>query len=533
MSEIILKAFNLHLEFNYSSASEVKISRIVQSAAMISIGLYHKGMSKKSLSETMLYQIEAKPFNENNKDRECHSLCAGFALGIINLSKGSNIPSIKEMKLDERLLQYIQGGPSSSDFPAMTDPAQKEYQSSNLLECGSINTQMTAPSALMALALIHLKSGNKSIANRIKIPDTMFDIIHCNPCLSLLKVLTRNLILWDQIQPTKEFLFSQIPEIVRFLLESNHKGISDKFYLNSNFANLDYHNLTLIYYNILAGSCMALALKHAGSGNAQTRDLILDIIHTVLKVEILENEFLTGKNSKNKLDRYSQLNILSVLALSVTIVCAGYCDLKAFKVLKTLKRKIKACHEFDAIYGFNMAIHMSIGFLFLGNGSYTFGNSDFQILCLLLSTFPVFPSSINDNRFHLQALRHFYVLAIQDNLFHLIDIDTKKPLKLPLELQTIDSTSKLTKQKLISPLHLNSSEDWKSLRLLDDDFHRLVYNFSASESRRLGRPRFLFVKKKYPYSVELKNFKDYVLSKLPFKEFNNSALFCASKKLYR
>ena len=527
MSEIILKAFNLHLEFNYSSASEVKISRIVQSAAMISIGLYHKGMSKKSLSETMLFQIEARPFNENNRDRECHSLCAGFALGIINLSRGSNIPSIKEMKLDERLLQYIQGGPVSSAVPG-EGPNRGDYQSSNLLDCGSINTQMTAPSALMALALIHLKSGNKSIANRIKVPDTMFDIIQCNPCLSLLKVLTRNLILWGDMQPTRTFVYSQIPEIVRFLLESNQKGISDKFYLNSNFANLDYHNLTLVYYNILAGSCMALALKFAGSGHAQTRDLIIEIIETVLKVEPLTNEFATGRSSKNKLDHYSQLNILSVLALSLTIVCAGYCDLKAFKTLKILRKKVKSSKDFDAVYGFNMAIHMSIGFLFLGNGSSTFGNSDFQILCLLLSTFPVFPSSINDNRFHLQALRHFYVLAIQDNLFHLIDIDTKKPLKLPLELQTLDKTSKMTKQKLISPLFLNSFEDWKSLRLLDDDYHRLVYAFGSDERARANRPRFLFVKKKYPYSVELKNFKDFVLSKLPFKEFNHSALFCAN-----
>lgn len=530
MSEIILKAFNLHLEFNYSSASEVKISRIVQSAAMISIGLYHKGMSKKTLSETMLYQIEALPFNENNKDRECHSLCAGFALGIINLSKGSNIPSIKEMKLDERLLQYIEGGTFSENLPKASDfMGRPDYQSSNLLECDSINTQMTAPSALMALALIHLKSGNKSIANRIRIPDTMFDIINCNPCLTLLKVLCRNLILWNQMKPTQAFLQSQVPEIVRFLLESDHQGISDKFYLNSNFVHLDYHNLSLIYYNILAGTCMALSFKLAGSGDAQTRDLIIEVIETVLKVDVLQNEFLTGRLSKNKLDRYSQLSILSVLGLSLSIVCAGYCDLKAFKVLKTLKRKIKACHDFDAVYGFNMAIHMSIGFLFLGNGTYTFGNSDFQILCLLLSTYPVFPSSINDNRFHLQALRHFYVLAIQENLFHLIDIDTKKPLKLALELQTLGTNGVVNKHKLISPLFLNSSDKWKNLRLLDDDFHRLAYTFPASESSRFSRPRFLFVKKKYPYSVELKNFKDFVLSKLPFDQFDNSSHFCASR----
>jgi hypothetical protein len=57
----------------------------------------------------------------------------------------------------------------------------------------------------------------------------------------------------------------------------------------------------------------------------------------------------------------------------------------------------------------------------------------------------------------------------------------------------------------------------------------LAYNFPSSESPRFSRPRFLFVKKKYPYSVELKNFKDFVLSKLPFEEFDNSSHFCSSK----
>lgn len=60
---------------------------------------------------------------------------------------------------------------------------------------------------------------------------------------------------------------------------------------------------------------------------------------------------------------------------------------------------------------------MAIGFLFLGNGAFTFGNNNFQIACLLLSVYPIFPQKPNDNNYHLQVYRHFYVLAVERNMY--------------------------------------------------------------------------------------------------------------------
>jgi len=77
-----------------------------------------------------------------------------------------------------------------------------------------------------------------------------------------------------------------------------------------------------------------------------------------------------------------------------------------------------------------MAINMAIGFINLGHGrffilshffvikknifvSYSFNNSDLSVAALLISIYPHFPNSPNDNKYHLQPLRHFYVLAIE------------------------------------------------------------------------------------------------------------------------
>lgn len=52
-------------------------------------------------------------------------------------------------------------------------------------------------------------------------------------------------------------------------------------------------------------------------------------------------------------------------------------------------------------YGFNMAINMSLGFLFLGSGAFTFSRSNLAIASLICSLYPVFPTNPSDNRYHL------------------------------------------------------------------------------------------------------------------------------------
>jgi len=77
-------------------------------------------------------------------------------------------------------------------------------------------------------------------------------------------------------------------------------------------------------------------------------------------------------------------------------------------------------------YGFSLAVNIAIGYIFLGYGNYTFNTSDMSIAALLISVYPQFPSTPGENRWHLQALRHFYVLAMEEKIFHAVDVDTNK-----------------------------------------------------------------------------------------------------------
>ena len=83
-----------------------------------------------------------------------------------------------------------------------------------------------------------------------------------------------------------------------------------------------------------------------------------------------------------------------------------------------------------------MAIHMALGLVFLGGGELTLGRSNEAIAALVVSLFPRFPSHSQDNQYHLQPLRHLYVLAAEPRSFLAFDVDSGLPVFVPIEITT-------------------------------------------------------------------------------------------------
>ena len=135
--------------------------------------------------------------------------------------------------------------------------------------------------------------------------------------------------------------------------------------------------------------------------------------------------------TKNQIDKNTVETCLCIAAFSMSMIMAGTGDVECFRILRTLRKRF----EHDMHYGYNMAIHMSLGFLFLGSGAFTFSRNDLAIAALLCSLYPVFPQNPGDNRYHLQALRHFYVLAIESRLLYARDIDTGEFLNIKMKVE--------------------------------------------------------------------------------------------------
>ncbi len=90
-----------------------------------------------------------------------------------------------------------------------------------------MNVDVTAAGATLALALMFLKTNNATVASRLAVPKTHFLLQYLRPDLVLLRVLARNLVMWDAIEPTVEFVEDLIPEIVKGAYHTNGNANQD------------------------------------------------------------------------------------------------------------------------------------------------------------------------------------------------------------------------------------------------------------------------------------------------------------------
>lgn len=83
-----------------------------------------------------------------------------------------------------------------------------------MLESSLVSVDVTAPGALLALAMFYLQTEDEAIVNRLPIPDTEFGLDYIRPDLLLLRVCVRSLIMWSMIEPTDEWVRNVIPAVV-------------------------------------------------------------------------------------------------------------------------------------------------------------------------------------------------------------------------------------------------------------------------------------------------------------------------------
>lgn len=161
--------------------------------------------------------------------------------------------------------------------------------------------------------------------------------------------------------------------------------------------------MALCYVNIVAGAIFSLGFKYAGTGNKDVFNLICEYTNNYFrKLKVMKTNkdqigVIHNNMTKNQIDKHTVETCLCVCSFAMSMVMAGTGDIDCFRILRVIRKKF----ESEMNYGFNMAIHMSLGFLFLGSGAFTFSRNNLAIASLLCSLYPIFPSSPSDNRYHL------------------------------------------------------------------------------------------------------------------------------------
>lgn len=391
MDNLITRVLTVHVtRLLPPGAAELNLSHLTQTAGLMGIGLVYCQSQHRRMCEVMMSEIEHNQ-DEDDEDplrNEGYRLAAGFALGLINLAKGTDLRGLHDMRLTEKLLTFAS--------------TTKKVELVNVLD-------RSAPGAVMAIALMFMKSEDHIVARKVDVPDSVLQFTYVRPDVLLLRTLAKNLIMWSRVEPTVDWIRSSLPVEFRWRhLLQGPRSLRSK---------------DMSFYSILAGLLFSLGLRYAGSGNTQVRDLLVKYLE---KFRQLASQ--TADSYDAQLARNNVQMCQDVVGLSAASVMAGTGDLEVFRRLRALHGR----HDPDTSYGSHMAAHLAIGTLFLGSGTVTFSTSNLAIASLLIAFYPLFPADVQDNRAHLQAFRHFWVFAADPRCLVSKDIATGQPISVPV-----------------------------------------------------------------------------------------------------
>lgn len=407
------RTLSMHIP-SLTSNSEIEIPSNIQSTSLLGLGLLYSGSSHRFISEVLFNELIRSP-SDSSTNREGYALAAGFALGLCTLGQGTKRgPPLQlvDLNLDDKLHIYMIGGlrPSQKESGLFFNSQHSNYQCTKVLESPYvINVDVTGPGACVALSLMYIRSHNKSIMQKLKVPDSQYSLEYIRPEMILLRIVGMNLVGWDWIEANELWITKNIPQACRICHDSIIEG---------------EEWIRTLYCYALAGCCFTLGLRFAGSGR---RDVYELIIQQMKKLE--SNKAPSEKATIN--------HCIMVCILSLSCVMSGRGNVDLVNIILS-KRK-----QLSSQYDFQMALNMALGINFLGGGRCSFGTTPLATASLLISLYPRFPYHFNDNQFHLQAFRHLYSLASTPRLLEARDIDTGKPCHIPVTIslknnQTLD-----------------------------------------------------------------------------------------------
>eukprot|EP00761_Pharyngomonas_kirbyi_P009570 gb/GECH01009587.1/.p1 GENE.gb/GECH01009587.1/~~gb/GECH01009587.1/.p1 ORF type:complete len:1896 (+),score=464.93 gb/GECH01009587.1/:1-5688(+) len=415
------KTLTLHIPSLISGQGDMEVSTEVQTAALIGVGLVYQGTAHRFMTELLLSELARPPDDFHCNHRESYALAAGIGLGMVTLGCGSQSsppPGIADLDLDEKLQRFMTGGKK----PKETALFNRTGTSTRILEGDEVNVHVTGPGATIALGFMYIQSNNVSVASRLKLPDTKFSLENIRTNTIIMRTICYNLVMWNSITCSEEWIRHQIPKAVMKVYRELDPSFHDIDQENLDIEDTDETTLLAlrsIYANILAGCCLSLGLKYAGTGSIQAVNFVKE------KLRAFEKKRCDSAGQMISPDTSSKCCMIA--AMSLSCILAGHGDLEISRMIQKLQNSFE-------IYGCHMALGMAQGMLYLGSGRYSLSTTPSAIASLLCALFPHFPSSSMENQYHLQALRHFYVLAAENRLLEIREVDTGRLCYLPIEV---------------------------------------------------------------------------------------------------
>ncbi|KAG2188928.1 hypothetical protein INT44_004070 [Umbelopsis vinacea] len=511
----VTKLLSMHLPSLLPlDSTDLGHSHLTQTTCILGIGLVYMGSCDRRMASVMVDEISRSNDILPEDAAKCHpesrALTAGFALGFITLGQGDNTIGLADLGIKERLFGFMDEKLALPNVPGYN--TSKTSSRSNR----RINLDVTAPGAMIAIGLMYLKTEDVRIAEKIALPDTLPMLDYIRPDFLLLRVLSRNLIMWSHIKPTEEWIQEQLPDFIANALNDN-----TIYPQEHGTSYCDMEILQQAASNIIAGCCLSIGLRYAGSRNEEAFRCLLKQFDFFAKrsqstgkicflfwfkvrsFELINSAFynVTASNFQQKITRSLMKACRDIVATAASIVMAGTGNQELWERLSSLHDRIGP----DVNYGSHMATHMAAGLLFTGGGKYTLGTSNLAIATLLCSFYPFFPTVADDNMYHLQAFRHLWALALECRWLIPRDIGNDQPCRLPLTVTVFDddpsialSARKHRDINVVAPLVVPDFGLIKSIKVDSPRYWPLVINMQEDirSANNIIHKGILYVKRK-------------------------------------
>jgi hypothetical protein len=417
---------------------DVEVSADVQCAASVALGLLYAGSRRRFFAEGFLNDIARAPSDEYCRGRKVYSLCAAVGLGLVTLGAGRD-HGLGTLDVESHLIAMLDGGRrprsssiggtaphdglfnTASSFNAsdgggapgggmMFEPASimDGPPCSTVAEGVHFNPHVSGAPACVALGLMYLGTCDEVMAERVALPQSLPKLEAVSPDLALLRQACAVLIRWpDAAGPTIASHFKSP------LLATVAPRLARSQTLRETDAQAQYHALLLGFS--LAGCCLGLGLRFAGTQDAAARAMLLTELRGFATGQIG-----TSGVAQCILHRKALAfePCVSACATALAMVVAGSGDVEVTKLLRSLLQRPGLTH------GAYMALGASLGLVHLAEGRCTLSNSVDHVACLLIAFYPRWPRNMMDGSDHLQCLRYLYMAAVTPRWATAIDADT-------------------------------------------------------------------------------------------------------------
>jgi anaphase-promoting complex subunit 1 len=370
-------------------------SSVVQNACLVATGLLYEGTYNRLIIDKLVDWITVDGSLCSLGDREASAVSAALGLGYA--CSGSPLhrnSTLMKSRIRDRLSPFVCIGERpvlSASAPAIVLPTR--YSGRN-----GAGMSVVSPAACIALGLCFWNTGDSTVVECLRLPAEKSRMDFVRPDIALLRVMACALVDWANVSPTSEWVMSMVPAFIA----QSVSGLTQDCPLGE-FSPISEKHLRSLYVNACVGACLAIGIRYAGSADSQAQQFLI----LCLQQMCVRRTKLEARPSKSIIYLYE--TGISAMCLALAMVMAGTGDSRCLGFFTAIRNRVDA----DVSYGDHMARNMAIGWLFAGGARVSFSANLSAVVSLVAASYPVFPRNPTDNRYHLQALRHMYVLAFE------------------------------------------------------------------------------------------------------------------------